>query len=181
MGLEIERKFLVESTPPFHELIEHYYIKQGVLMLQEHRSLRIRIDEVIVSSNRFIKKGTKTATLCLKISKSNITRKEYEYNVDLKEAEELLSQTKCHNIEKDRYWIPGEYFPGECWPDGRREMWEVDIFSGLNSGLWIAEIELPSEDTKFKVPDWIGKEVTHDPKYLNTSLTSNPYTTWGQL
>lgn len=179
MNLEIERKFLIQSTPPFHAMIEHYAIKQGVLMLQEHRSLRIRIDEVIVSSNRFIKPGTKTATLCLKISHSNTTRREYEYNVDLDEAEDLLSQTKCHNIEKDRYWIPGEYFPGESWPDGRREMWELDIFSGLNSGLMIAEIELPSEDTKIKIPDWIGKEVTNDPRYLNTSLTENPYITWG--
>lgn len=178
MATEIERKFLIQGVIPYDQAIEHYSIKQGVLMLQEHRSLRIRIDTILRSTSRYTKPGTEIATLCLKISQSNITRKEYEYNVDLDEAKELLSQTKGHNIEKDRYWIPGDYFPGQCWPDGDREMWEVDIFSGYNNGLIIAEIELLSEDTPFKIPDWIGQEVTHDPRYLNTSLTTNPYIEW---
>jgi adenylate cyclase len=178
VNLEIERKFLVNPIIPFNEAIEHYRIKQGVLMLQEHRSLRIRIDEIVKSSSRYNKPGYKLATLCFKISHSNTTRKEYEYNVDLAEAEDLLSQTKDHNVEKDRYWIPGNYWPGEFWPDGDREMWEVDVFSGLNSGLTIAEIELPSENTKIEIPEWIGKEVTDDPRYLNVNLAKNPYISW---
>lgn len=57
-------------------------------------------------------------------------------------------------------------------------VWEIDEFFGANEGLIVAEIEIPSEDAAFPKPDWIGEEVSGDPRYFNSNLVRNPYTTW---
>ena len=72
--------------------------------------------------------------------------------------------------EKTRYKIPA----------GNGLTWEIDEFHGVNEGLIVAEIEVPSEDTSFEKPDWLGEEVSSDPRYFNSNLVSHPYTTWNK-
>ena len=71
-------------------------------------------------------------------------------------------------VEKTRYEVEHE-----------GHVWEVDVFEGLNAGLVVAEIELQAEDEAFERPFWVGEEVTHDPRYLNTNLAKVPFSTWG--
>ena len=70
-------------------------------------------------------------------------------------------------IEKARYKIAA---------DGL--VWEVDEFFGVNEGLIVAEVELQSEDQEFVKPEWVGEEVSGDPRYFNSNLVNHPYTTW---
>ena len=97
-----------------------------------------------------------------------MTRSEYEYEIPLSDAEEILINI-CEKplIEKRRYKIPG---------DG--VVWEIDEFLNENQGLIIAEVELGNERQEFKRPSWLGEEVTGDPKYFNSSLIKHPYSTW---
>lgn len=95
-----------------------------------------------------------------------MTRPEYEYSIPFMDAQELLEL--CSGIiEKIRYEV-----------DYMGRAWEVDEFQGLNAGLIIAEIELAAENSVFPIPDWIGREVTDDPKYLNANLVRKPYQSW---
>ena len=96
------------------------------------------------------------------------TRSEYEYDIPAADAEEMLDDL-CETpiIEKNRYKIP----LGDV-------IWEVDEFLGVNDGLIVAEVELQSEDQAFDKPDWIGEEVTYDPKYFNANLIARPFSTW---
>lgn len=95
-------------------------------------------------------------------------RAEYEYEIPLADADELLDGL-CEKpiIEKTRSTIPYEGFT-----------WEVDEFAGVNAGLIVAEIELTAEDQEFPRPDWIGAEVTDDPRYFNANLVSHPFSVW---
>ena len=99
-----------------------------------------------------------------------ISRVEYEYSIPQDEAEAML-QHLCVGtvIDKVRTRVP---------LDG--VVWEVDEFSGENAGLILAEVELESEDQKLSLPDWIGKEVSDDPRYFNSYLARTPYSTWDQ-
>ena len=102
------------------------------------------------------------------VSLQEAVRKEFEYEIPEDEAREMLD-AHCEKplIEKLRYMI--QY---------KGLIWEVDEFSGENSGLVIAEIELESEDQEFERPEWVGREVSGDPRYYNVSLVRNPWTTW---
>jgi CYTH domain-containing protein len=95
-------------------------------------------------------------------------RLEYEYDIPLNEAQEIL-QELCRKplIEKNRYKIHFEGF-----------IWEVDEFKGENDGLLFAEIELQHEGQKFTKPSWTGEEVTDDSRYYNANLVNNPYSNW---
>lgn len=96
------------------------------------------------------------------------TRSEFEYEIPLNDAAVILNELcKKPIIEKYRYRI-----------NFGNSIWEVDEFIGLNAGLIIAEIELEHENQTFDIPDWIGKEVTGDPRYYNSNLISNPFTKW---
>ncbi|MAS95340.1 MAG: adenylate cyclase [Verrucomicrobiales bacterium] len=153
MGVEIERKFLVipEHWNPEKEGKE---IKQGYLSTDPERNVRVRI----YGGDAFLTIKGKTV---------GISRTEIEYPIPLDDATELLQL--CHRplIEKLRYTIPESTL-----------MWEVDIFSGENEGLMIAEIELPDEATTFEKPAWVGEEVTTDFRYSNSSLCEKPFRTW---
>jgi CYTH domain-containing protein len=97
-----------------------------------------------------------------------ITRMEFEYEIPHNECVEMLTHLAEQPIvEKIRYKIA---------QDGL--VWEIDEFLGVNKGLIVAEVELQSEDQKFEKPEWIGEEVSGDPRYFNSNLVKNPYTTW---
>ena len=92
---------------------------------------------------------------------------EFEYEIPFEEAKELLDHFSVAELSKKRYKIPVD-----------QHVWEVDEFSGANSGLIVAEIELSREQEYFTIPDWIDVEVTADEKYYNSNLVILPYKYW---
>ncbi|MDX9972881.1 MAG: CYTH domain-containing protein [FCB group bacterium] len=152
MGREIERKFLVVGEP-WRE--GGTAIRQAYLAFGPPVAVRVRI-----AGDR--------ANLNLKQSTLDIQRAEYEYDLPLADAEELLRDHSAGApIEKTRYRIP---FEGRTW--------EVDVFEGANAGLVVAEIELEDENAPLSLPPWTGLEVSGDPRYLNTYLAQHPYRDW---
>lgn len=154
MGLEIERKFLIKNDHWRENKIEATEIKQGYLSSAIDRTVRVRV------------RGEK-GILTIKGKSGNLTRAEFEYEIPLDEAVSLLKLCEKPIIEKTRY---------VCRYKGNS--WEIDEFMGVNKGLLLAEVELESEDQTVEIPDWVGEEVSTDPKYYNSSLTANPYTKW---
>lgn len=153
MGIEIERKFLVDTAklPP---LLNGKKLLQGYLV---HRAPSIRI-----------RTSDDEAFLTIKGDSSNgITRSEFEYSIPYADALELLKQCKGLLISKIRYEIPYE-----------GHLWELDIFKDENKGLIVAEIELDDENEEFKLPNWVKTEVSNDPRYTNASLSQLPYSQW---
>ncbi len=154
MGVEIERKFLIDETK-LPTLQNGYTIKQGYIQTIDHTTVRIRV------------RGQE-AFLTIKGKSQGASRLEFEYPIPLNDAEEMLTNL-CHasRVEKTRYLIEYE-----------GHTWEVDIFEGSNKGLMIAEIELESEKEVFSLPEWVMKEVTEDVRYFNANLVERPYTSW---
>lgn len=153
---EIERKFLVTSEAFKSEAHKRTHIVQGFLNTHPERTVRVRIQ----GNDGFI-------TIKGKSNKSGLSRFEWEKQISLAEAEELLHLCEPGIIEKTRYEISsGDH------------TFEVDDFMGENKGLIIAEVELGSENEPFSKPDWVGKEVTGDVKYYNSNLSKNPFKTW---
>jgi CYTH domain-containing protein len=146
MKVEIERKYLV-ARKKLPALGAGKRIVQGYLA----RKPTIRVRVVTPSE------GPTEGWLTIK-GKGSITRAEYEYPIPYEDATQLLAMCPA-SLEKVRYEV--DY---EGWT------WEVDRFVGAHDGLWLAEIELPSEDTAFKKPPWVGEEVSTDPKYTNAAL-----------
>ena len=93
--------------------------------------------------------------------------REYEYNIPLDEARSLMKLSKDAPITKTRHLV-----------DYKNHTWEVDEFHGDNVGLIVAEIELDDENEEFKIPPWLGEEVTADYRYLNSNLSQTPYKIW---
>ena len=99
------------------------------------------------------------------------TRLEFEYSIPYDDCVKMLDEL----AEKPIIEKPATRFrPGTAFT------WEIDEFHGVNEGLIVAEIEVPSEDTSFEKPDWLGEEVSSDPRYFNSNLVSHPYTTWNK-
>ena len=156
MGVEIERKFLVQNTAFITESNQKKYLKQGYLNADKKRTVRVRITDEIA----FITvKGESNST--------GISRFEWEKEIKKREAEELLLLCEPCLIEKTRHLI-----------DVGHHTFEIDEFHGDNEGLIIAEVELSSEAEDFIRPNWLGLEVTGDPKYYNSSISKNPYKNW---
>lgn len=154
--VEIERKFLIKSSDFKKNAISKARITQGFLSTDPERTVRIRI----YGQKGFITikgKGNATGT----------TRFEWEKEINLKEAKQLLSLCKKGIIDKTRYTIPA----------GNHTV-EVDEFFGENSGLIIAEIELTHEHEQFERPIWLGEEITGDKKYYNSQLSKHPFVEW---
>ena len=154
MAKEIERKFLVTGDAWRAQAPGTRY-RQGYLSTIKERTVRVRtVDD----------KGF----LTIKGVSVGATRSEYEYEIPAADANEMLDDL-CEKpiIEKNRYKIP----IGDV-------IWEVDEFFGVNDGLIVAEVELQSEDQSFAKPEWIGKEVTGDPKYFNANLIARPFSIW---
>lgn len=156
MAVEIERKFLVKGNYKAFAT-ERSIIKQGFLSSVPERVVRIRI----VNNQGFITvKGIG--------NKSGTTRFEWEKEIAVEDAADLLAICEPEIIEKIRHIIP----------ISQELRFEVDEFLGKNKGLVIAEIELLKENTIFAKPDWLSEEVTGQIKYYNVSLSKNPFTTW---
>ena len=153
MALEIEKKFLVAEDVWRNEQGTMY--RQGYLNSEKRRNVRVRIIE---------DKGY----LTVKGMARGAVRAEYEYDIPKHEAEAMLNDL-CEKplIEKRRYKI--KY---------KGHLWEVDEFFGENKGLILAEVELGREDENLIIPEWIGEEVTGDPKYFNSNLIHHPYNKW---
>jgi len=154
MSIEIERKFLITNDGWKSLVINSFFIKQGYLNLAPERTVRVRI------------KGSQ-AHITIKGKSKGISRAEFEYQIPLKEAEQLILLSEGALIEKVRHEVKYE-----------GNLWEIDVFSGKNQGLIVAEIELASENQIFKIPDWIGKEVSDDTKYYNSNLVISPFLAW---
>jgi adenylate cyclase len=155
MALEIERKFLVNGE--FRsEVAEAVHIIQGYISTLPGRTVRIRIR----GERGFI-------TIKGKADSSGIVRYEWEKEIPLSEAKELLLLCEPVVIEKTRHIIKAG-----------KHLFEVDEFHDENEGLIIAEIELSSADEQFRKPSWLGKEVTFEAKYYNSSLSRKPFKNW---
>lgn len=154
MGTEIEKKFLVINED-WRDLAEGKQYCQGYLAAEDGKTVRVRI----IGDKGF---------LTIKGRTIGETRLEFEYEIPLEDARELLREL-CRKplIEKTRYKIPFKGF-----------IWEVDEFAGENRGLIFAEIELKYEGEIFSQPHWIGKEVTGDSRYYNANLVDNPFPKW---
>lgn len=154
MSVEIERKFLVRDAR-WQMLGEGVIIRQGYLSSHPDRIVRVRIEGA-------------TAMLTIKGRTTGITRGEWEYPIPIEDAQQFLD-TLCEKpiIEKIRTRIPYQGM-----------IWEVDQFSGENTGLVVAEIELTAEEQEFFKPDWVGLEVTHDARYINANLLRHPFSKW---
>ena len=155
MAIEIERKFLLRDDFWQDAADDGVLIRQGYLAGSEKSSIRVRIAGDKANIN------IKSATL-------DITRQEYEYPIPLAEANEMLD-TLCEGplIEKIRYHV-----------QHGKHCWEIDVFSGDNQGLVVAEVELGSVNEKFESPDWLGEEVSDDDRYYNVCLVKHPYKDW---
>ncbi|MFQ4135822.1 CYTH domain-containing protein [Nodosilinea sp. PGN35] len=154
MGQEIERKFLVVGDD-WRRLAQGEMIRQGYIPTQDARTVRVR------------RVGDR-AYLTLKGPAVGLVRPEFEYPIPLADAQ-LILDTLCQPplIEKTRYRLP----LGNV-------VWEIDDFHGDNQGLVVAEVELTSPDQVVDLPGWVGAEVTHDPRYQNSSLARHPYKLW---
>ena len=154
MGIEIERKFLL-ADGSWHGLGQPTPMRQGYLVADPARTVRVRIE------------GAR-AVITIKSKSTGARRGEWEYEIPVPDAAELLERL-CEQplVEKVRHRI-----------EHAGHTWEVDEFQGENAGLVVAEIELGSEDEAFDTPDWIGQEVTGDPRYYNSSLIRLPYSKW---
>ncbi len=157
MNTETERKFLVKDDSFRKSVIKTYSIKQGYIAHDGGNTVRIRIRD----DKGFL-------TIKGKTTEDGLSRPEWEKEVPLQDAMELFSLCKKGRIEKLRHIIPAE--------NGLK--WEVDEFQGENEGLIMAEIELPSPETPYTRPAWLGTEVTGDPRFYNSYLSVNPYGTW---
>jgi CYTH domain-containing protein len=156
MGQEIERKFLVNGDA-WRSLGKATRYRQGYLSTVKERTVRVRT-------------VADKAYLTIKGVSRGITRVEFEYEIPGEDAAALLAGL-CERplIEKDRYKIP---YGGHIW--------EVDEFFGDNDGLILAEVEVKSADQVVEKPEWVGREVSDDPRYFNANLIANPYRNWGR-
>ncbi|MFC5548336.1 CYTH domain-containing protein [Massilia aerilata] len=154
MGIEIERKFLLKNDG-WRGLGQPTLMRQGYLAADPVRTVRVRIEG-------------ERAVLTIKGKSTGASRGEWEYEIPVADAAELLDGL-CEQplVEKTRHRI-----------EHAGHTWEVDEFKGENAGLVVAEIELGSEDEAFEKPDWIGREVTGEKRYYNSSLIRLPYSKW---
>lgn len=152
MAKEIERKFL--TTGEQWRTATPIYYCQGYLNRDKQRTVRVRIA------------GDK-AMLTVKGLTTGASRDEFEYDIPIDDAKTMLAMCEQPLIEKNRRIVHHEGLD-----------WEVDEFLGLNEGLVVAEVELESENQVFQTPKWVGDEVTNDPRYFNSSLSSKPFTKW---
>lgn len=147
MAKEIERKFLVKDSSYRQYADKIYEIQQAYISTDPDRTVRVRVKD-------------RQAYLTVKTRNQGCVRNEWEFSIDVASACEMITNCCGSRIFKTRYCIPSA--DGFCW--------EVDEFHGVHEGLVVAEIELPSPETAFIMPSFIGEEVTGDPRYYNSSL-----------
>ena len=155
MPVEIEYKYLVDAEQwKTIQPAQGKAIIQGYIFKEPGKNVRVRT------------KGDK-GYITIKGKSNGPSRPEYEYEIPLEEAKELLRDFCTQHIEKIRYEVEHE-----------GHTWEVDVFSGANAGLIMAEIELRSESEAYALPHWVGANVSTDYRYGNAYLVDHPYGTW---
>ncbi len=154
MHVEIERKFLLKQPIPSSLLTNGTLYIQGYLCKNSEKTIRVRI-------------AGEKAYLTIKGKTVGCSKSEYEYEIPVAEAEELLLLCEDKLIRKTRHVIPYA-----------SHRWDVDVFHEENDGLILAEIELASENERFELPAWAGEEVTQDFRYYNSYLSEHPYRLW---
>jgi CYTH domain-containing protein len=154
VATEIERKFLVRHQG-WRQRATALPVRQGYLCASPNNSVRVRT----IGERAF---------LTVKSERVGCVREEFEYAIPLDDAQRLLA-TLCQRplIEKTRYQL------AEHGHD-----WVIDVFEGDNAGLIVAEVELAFETEALALPDWVGEEVTGDPRYLNANLVKHPFSDW---
>ncbi|MDQ8004945.1 MAG: CYTH domain-containing protein [Pedobacter sp.] len=155
MAIEIEHKYLV-SASAWGKITdtEPVQIRQGYLQIDPNKTIRVRTK----ANQGFITIKGKT---------KGASRLEFEYEIPIADANELLDKFCSNLIEKMRHYV---IHNGKTW--------EVDVFSGLNAGLIVAEIELTSEEETYTLPSWVTENVTNDVKYANSNLAIMPFAKW---
>jgi CYTH domain-containing protein len=147
MATETERKFLVRGEFK-HLAVKQIQITQSYLSKYPDKTIRLRIAD----ANAFL-------TIKGRLKRDTIARSEWEFQIPVRDASEMMKISLPGKIVKTRYLIPSGI-----------HTFEVDVFHDKNEGLVIAEIELASEDEQFDIPDWLGEEVTGNPAYYNSNL-----------
>ena len=147
MAKEIERKFLVADDSWREAIASRTRFRQGYIVSLDDRSVRVRI------------KGEDAATLTIKVGVGVLVRDEYEYDIPVADAEELIATAPGIIIEKIRYTVEHEGF-----------LWEIDVFDGIYRGLTVAEVELKSESDQPALPGWLGAEVTGERRGFSQNL-----------
>ncbi len=155
MGVEIERKFLLLNDSWRTDVERSQHFGQGYLASGDAAVARVRL-------------AGEQAWLTIKGRRSGIARHEFEYSIPAGDAQQMLDHL-CGGrvVEKTRHWVP---FAGHVW--------EIDEFEGENQGLVLAEIELKSAEDAFERPNWVGEEVSEDPRYYNAYLAEHPFRSW---
>ncbi|AJR26393.1 CYTH domain-containing protein [Sphingobium fuliginis] len=147
MAVEIERKFLVVSDEWRAMADAGRDLRQGYVAHGGHASVRVRL-------------SADGAWLTVKSARAGLVRDEFEYAIPAADAEDMLDRLCVDTlIRKTRYRVPH---------DGK--VWEVDVFAGAAEGLVLAEVEMRSIDERFDLPDWVGDEVTSDPRFRNSAI-----------
>jgi len=155
MAVEIERKFLLADDQWRQQARSKSKFCQGYLSCTPERTVRVRVAD-------------DCGWLTVKGKNYGASRAEYEYEIPVNDAQQMLAQL-CEQpiIEKWRYRVE---FKGHVW--------EIDEFLGDNNGLLVAEVELTREDEEFLRPTWLGNEVTDDQRYFNSNLIKHPFKEW---
>ncbi|ULJ60536.1 CYTH domain-containing protein [Wielerella bovis] len=152
--LEIERRFLLKTDTWREHASAPKTLQQGYLSVEKERTIRVRI-------------VGEQAWLTLKGYISDATRSEFEYEIPLADAQMMMDTLCPFKIQKNRYLVE---YSGYTF--------EIDEFFGDNAPLILAELELPSEDTDYPRPDWLGEEITADGRFTNAYISQHPYSTW---
>jgi len=154
MAIEIERKFLVNDNWRSAPIQKSVVIKQAYLSSDPEKIVRIRTNGTV-------------GFITIKGLNKGLSRLEFEYEIPLADANQIIDTLTSSSIQKIRHYITVQ-----------GKLWEVDEFLGDNEGLVVAEIELTSESEHFAIPDWLGEEVSADKRYANSSLFTKPFKTW---
>ena len=155
MAIEIERKFLVASEAWRSDVVSSAVMSQGYLG-GGTATIRVR-------------RTGNGAFLTIKGRAEGLARAEFEYPIPMEDAEAMLNTMSVGTIvRKIRYIVPA----------GNELVWEIDEYLDDNAPLFTAEIELPTPDTPFEIPAWLGDEVSDNKNYTNRSLSRAPYSTW---
>jgi len=155
MPTETEHKYLV-NLELWQQIIpdKSVHIKQAYLLTDPNKTIRIRT-------------AGNSGFLTIKGKTIGASRPEFEYEIPIEEANQLIESFCSELIEKTRHYVVHE-----------NKTWEVDVFEGMNAGLIVAEIELEDEHEKYIKPNWITQDVTDDRRYANSNLSLNPFTIW---
>lgn len=150
MNQEIERKYLVTSDCYKEMAVARYHIRQGYISREKTGTVRVRITD-----------DKAYLTIKGKPAAGHFVRYEWEKEIDVADAQELMKLCQGTIIDKTRWIVPAK-------EEGLK--WEVDEFHGKHEGLVVTEIELESEEQVVELPAFVGKEVTDDPRYYNANI-----------